>query len=240
MSIKANLRGAAFTALHLIEKATGKQALNIDVWQAIAAQWVQEKGSSWWSNPQPNFNVGNVSNGGSQNGFVDYANLHDGVVGYVQALLHTSFDGGKTLVYQNVIDAILTGTQETVLEALHASPWCDPPYPLKELQADLEEVVSLTGTPDTQTATLQSKIDAINAQIATLQKEIATLETEKKTVASEEFVTIGSTQKGIKLNSLWDVAELVYGGGSQWPKLLPLNPGIHPGMIQDGQEIRIK
>lgn len=118
-----------------------KENTEFDTWTAFATQFIMEKGWSWWENPQPNFNVGNVTNGGTQNGFQDFQNVNQGVAGYVSTILTATWPNGSK-IYENVIEAIRFGHPKLILMALSHSPYCYPPYSYSTLMEIYSNVVS--------------------------------------------------------------------------------------------------
>ena len=164
-----------------------------DTWQAIAAQLALEKGWAWWANEGGNWNVANVTNGGVTNGFADYASLVAGEQGYVNTM--------ENGLYQKVLEAGRSGDLPATLEALAASPWCDPPYG----------------------AVLNSVFDTFHRLYLTFEataKEPAKVETPP---TGEEWVTVTVNPP---FNTLWGIAETKLGSGLLFPTLLKLNPGI--------------
>lgn len=125
---------------------------------AVAAQFILEKGWEWWNNPHGDFNPGNVTNGRVEDGFPSFPDLVEGLKGYANVLEKTSFDGGDTLVYQNVLDAMRNGSNDDVLNALCDSPYCAPPYSYGNLFNIMEKIggVEQMAIPGTQ----ETKVDS--------------------------------------------------------------------------------
>lgn len=212
-------------------------------WIAIAAQWVQEKGWTWWETPQAPYNVGNVTKDGVAAGFEEYPTLEAGVMGYVYTLTKTFRPSNNSLVYQNVLDAFQTGGVSEVLKALSESPYCAPPYPLQALQ-DIADTITQKYLPQ-DVGDVQAEWEHAKEQVAALAEQLRVWEEKEKELAleaaklKERFVVV---TEGTPYNTLWNIAAdpSVYHDGRQWVQLLSLNPGLRPTELQVGQKIRVQ
>ena len=212
-------------------------------WEAIATQWLLEKGWQWWNTPaeQTGYNVGNVTNGGVPH-FVVYPSMEAGVMGYVYTLTETKDTQGN-LLYQNVLDAFHSGVPSTILTALSHSPWCDPAYNLTTLTSVMDEVIkNYQGVPivdhSTEITAIEKQIAELETQLANAKKELETCQTEQANV-NKNYVTVTDIPPH---NTLWGIANdpNVFGNGNEWVQLLKLNPGVIPSLLKVGQQIRVR
>lgn len=190
-------------------------------WIAIATQFVQEKGYHFWESPGFPFNVGNIKGfQGKELVFLDFETLQAGVDGYVHFLTHDPAG-----YYEHVVQAIQEGTPEEVLQALSESKFCDPPYPLYELNSILDHLEMVFGLQEHNHP---------NYPNATAPKPTPT-QTEPN---GHEYVTV--TRFPTKHSTLWGIALDALGNGNRWRDLAKINPGINPGRLYVGEKIRVK
>lgn len=117
--------------------------------------------------------------------------------------------------YDAVLHAGRSGDLKATLQTLSSSPWCDPPY--------------------------GNVLDAVWTTFHTLyvswvEKASAPAKEEPKQ-SKYEWISITADPP---LNSLWGIADHVYGSGLLYPTILRLNPGIQPRNLQVGQKVRVK
>ena len=157
MSIDINVIATLESAAKKATQLLGGRENN---WVGVAAQFVQEKGWTWWTQPAEPFNVGNnkvfkevtvevmendqiVKKTEEQLVFGEFASLDEGIEGYVHAL--TVDPAGY---YTKVVQAIRQGNALDFLKALSESKYCAPPYPLAELENIYRQIVDALPKPE--------------------------------------------------------------------------------------------
>lgn len=224
------------SAKEVIAALNGKQ----ENWPAVAAWFVQEKGWTWWENPQPGYDVANETLGGVQAGFATYPSLYHGLLATV-SLLENGTNYNPT-IYHPIVTAIKNGTIADVLGALSQSPWCDPPYPLSELEGVLKIVEQNAEPIQAQQQAHLSKIGQVESDIAKLQAELSSLQAELSQLEVPSQVDTVEVTSTPPTNTLWGimVSQGQAGNGITLSDLYRLNPGVNPTRLVVGQKIRVK
>lgn len=231
-----NIHNLEQSAMTLVSELKGKP----ENWTAAATWMAQEKGWAWWENPQPGFNVLNITDG--HGGFQSFPTLYYGIAAAV-TLLENGISTDPT-IYHPIVQAFQTGTPEDVLKALSESPWCKPPYPLVELEGVLKMINENAQPLDVQTqakeaeiATIEKQISDLQTQLSQKQSELASLQQSGST-STEKFVDVTQSQPN---NTLWGimVEQGKQGNAITLSDLYRLNPGVNPTHLQVGQKIRV-
>lgn len=86
---------------------------------------------------------------------------------------------------------------------------------------------------------IEGYLENAQKELTTLRAKLSELDVKEKAdqLRDAEFIEVTDESPH---NTLWGIAQDVLGHGSEWQRLVELNPEIHPDLLEVGQKIRVK